>query len=113
MVAVGTALVNLVALPFKGIRLLLCLHIAAAFVQLQQLPIKQFSQSSTLRMTGTQAVAIPADTGPAPLQIETRHWQWRDYTLRYQVAGEDTAGPAMILVTFTCSTSACCMTCPC
>jgi hypothetical protein len=79
--------------------LLQWLDIAAAFLQLQQLPFKQFPQSSALRMTATQqVVAVPADAGPAPLPIETKQWQWRDYNLRYQVAGEGKAGPAMILV---------------
>jgi hypothetical protein len=82
--------------------LLQWLHIAVAFVQLQQLPVKQFLQrnSGALRMTATQQVIItvPADAGPAPLPIQTKQWQWRDYNLRYQVAGEGEAGPAMILV---------------
>jgi hypothetical protein len=81
--------------------LLQWLHIAAALVQLQQLPVKQFPQRSSgaLRMTATQQViTVPADTGPAPLPIQSKQWQWRDYNLRYQVAGEGEAGPAMILV---------------
>lgn len=53
--------------------------------------------SQTLRMSAVED-AERAGVDAASCSVEMKTWKWQNYHIRYKVAGQDSAGPPMVLI---------------